>query len=409
MDDASIVATLRQAATSDSRELDRICESVAARLMDAGTEPAFEVRTADFDGDPFLICADRYWRLRFLALPNVLTAGDCARWLGEHVAAEARAEVEQKWSLGYAFITRDNVESRHELDVATGQIIERYEGSVDTAFFAALYHAGKLRANLWWDELYQFLESAPLAVAVGRRRDQPVFTALRSAAAFGSRSITVEYATELLESAWTAPDRTRGVVDLCVQAIWASPPFDGQGELLRLRAREAVAEYPRDAVLRFRLAKGERLSGHHDAALEAIDTALRLLRAIGTRGSHETLQNQFLYERDVILEDQRRTQRYLEMEHRYAEMERRWEAQEATLAELRQTMRSATVRAVELVAVFTAAIAFSVGALQVSLSGEMPLGDRVWLIAALGAGLVLFALLVVGGTWLIAGTHRDPR
>jgi hypothetical protein len=409
MDDASIVATLRQAAGSDSRELDRTCESVAAHLVGAGTEPVFEVRTADFEGDPFLICADRYWRLRFLAVPSVPTAAECARWLDEHVAAVARAEVEQKWSLGYAFITRDNVESRHELDEATGQLIERYEGAVDAAFFAALYHAGKLRSNYWFDELYQFLESAPLAVAVGRRRDEPVFVALRCVAAFGSRAITFERATELLEEAWTAPNRTRNVVDLCVQGIWASPPFHGQGELLRTRALEAVAEYPRDAVLRFRLAKGERLCGQHEAALDTIDTALRLLPAIGTRGSHKTLQDQFLYERDLILEDQRRTQRYAEMEQRYAEMRHRWEAQEASMAELRQTMRSATVRAVELVAVFTAAIAFSVGALQVSLSGQMPLGDRAWLIAALGAGLAIFALLVVGGTWLITGTHRDAR
>lgn len=69
-------------------------------------------------------------------------------------------------------------------------------------------------------------------------------------------------------------------------------------------------------------------------------------------------------------------------------------------------MQSSAIRAVELVAIFTAAIAFAVGSLQITLNGTLALRDRIWLLVLLGAGLALFALLIIGGTWLITRTHR---
>lgn len=77
MDNASISAELGRAAASDSRELDRICEQVAAALINKGVEPSFDIRSADFTADPYLICVDRYWRLRFLDRPTIATAGEC--------------------------------------------------------------------------------------------------------------------------------------------------------------------------------------------------------------------------------------------------------------------------------------------------------------------------------------------
>ena len=36
-----------------------------------------------------------------------------------------------------------------------------------------------------------------------------------------------------------------------------------------------------------------------------------------------------------------------------------------------------------------------------TLNGNLHLRDRIWLVVALGAGLALFALLTIGGTWYI--------
>lgn len=60
MDVASINSRLGQAASVDSRELDRVCEDIAAELIDANIEPPFRIPSADFDTDPWLICFSRH-------------------------------------------------------------------------------------------------------------------------------------------------------------------------------------------------------------------------------------------------------------------------------------------------------------------------------------------------------------
>lgn len=399
MNDTSISAALADARSLDSRELDRACEQIAARLFDDGVEPAFDVTSADFGADPFLICADRYWRLRFLDQPTVETATACARWLLRWVGTEHRPEVFERWALGYAFITKDTVESRDELAEATERIVDEDEASGDVAWFATLYHAGKLRSNFWFDELYRFLESSLLAMAVGSHRSDPLFVALQAFAGLGSRIITEGHAVQLLDQAWRAPGRTRHVVDVCLNGLWVAAPFDAPGPLLRDRAVEAVAEFPDDHLFHFRLARGHRVCGDHEAAIDSIHTALRLLPAIGTRISHKLLQEQYMNEREAI-------QRERLHARTVAAQQRRWDQQERATVELRQTLQANTVRAVEVVAIFTAAIAFAVGSLQITLQGSLGLADRAWLVGLIGIGLVVFALLIVGCTWYITGSRR---
>lgn len=399
MDDNTISEELTRAASADSRELDRTCELVAAALIEQGVEPPFEIRSADFSADPYLICADRYWFRRFHHLPSVRTAAECARWLHTHITAEHRAAIEQKWALGYAFVTKDTVESRSELAEATEQIVSDDHAAGDTAFFATLYHAGKLRSNFSFDELHQFLESSLLAMAAGAHRQDPIFVALEAFAAFGSRTITTEHAITRLNLAWSSPARTRHVVDVAVNALSASAPFAAQGDMLRQHAQEAVDLYPDSDIFHFRLATGEHMCGEHDAALASIDTALRLLPAIGNRGSHKLLQEQYIAKRDAIQEGRLRA-------IWAADQQRRWEHQETANTELRATLQSSAIRAVELVTIFTAAIAFAVGSIQVTLNGTLALHDRIWLVATLGIGLIIFALLIIGGTWFITRTRH---
>ncbi|MBT2397413.1 hypothetical protein [Streptomyces sp. ISL-100] len=421
MEAASHIERLEQVSASDSRELDRVCEEVATALLEGDVEPPFTVASADFAADPHLICADRYWRLRFLDRPSIRTAAACSTWLVGHVSRDHRTEVLEKWSLGYAFITKDSVESTLELSQAVEDIVGHDTAAGDTAYFATLYHAGKLRSNFWFDELHQFLDASLLALAAGVHRQAPLFTALRSFAAFGSRAITAEHAIGLLDQAWSSPERTRHVVDICLNGIQAASPFDGHGELLRDRAAEAVRDHPFDHIFHFRLGSGQHMVRDHDAALASINTALRHLPALGSRGSHKLLQEQYLAKRDAILEgrmraelDAEHAQRLADQEDRHrlrweqleGELRRRGEEQEKAMREGQESARANHVRSVELVAVFTSAIAFAVGSLQVTLTGSFSLRDRLALIGAWGAGHVVFALLVVGGTWLITRPRR---
>ncbi|PZT72727.1 MULTISPECIES: hypothetical protein [unclassified Streptomyces] len=421
MDSGAYTARLNQVVVSDSRELDRVCEEIALALHRDGVEPPFDVASSDFSADPYLICADRYWRLRFLERPSIRTAAVCSLWIGAHVSREARVEVLEKWALGYAFITKDSVESAVELSQGIEDIVSRDTPAGDVAYFATLYHAGKLRSDFLFEELHQFLDASLLSLAAGTHRQSALFTALRSFAAFGSRTVTTEHAVGLLDEAWRSTDRTRHVVDICLNGIQFATLFEGQGELLRERATEAVRDHPGDHMFHFRLATGLHMAGDHDAALRNIDTALRLLPAVGSRGSHKLLQEQYLTKREVIVEGRQRTAQDAAYEqrlaHREAAQQERWARAEeemrrrdvhlnSALRASEESARANHVRSVELVALFSSVIAFAVGSLQVTLTGNFTLRDRLMLISAWGVAHALFALLVIGGTWLITRPRR---
>lgn len=395
-----ITEALETAATASSRELDQACEEIGQRLIDEGIEPTWTLTSTDFDSDTALISADRYWRLRFLAAPSVRTAFECARWLGEHCEPEHYPVIQQKWSLGYAFITKDNVESSRDLAEVTGPFMSNDHGASSVAFFATLYHAGKLRAGFCFEELDDFLHSSFLAIAAGEHRKEPIFVALRGFAAFGKPSVTAAHAIELMEQAWSAPERTRHVVDVCLNGLFVATPFDGHGQLLRDRAEQAIAEYPRDHIFHYRLATGLRMCRDFDGALRNIDAALSHLPKAGTRGSHKELLEQYMFERNAIGVARQLSAMADEQAERAAR-------QESDAADLRQTMNSSTARTIEVVAFFVSAIAFAVGALQVTLIGDLPLGDRAVLLAMFGGGLILFAGLILTGVTLI-NRRRKP-
>lgn len=394
MDHALIESTLGALVAANSRELERECEQIALQYLAQQVEPQFDVDSADFDRDPRLICADRYWNHRFHAEPTLYTAVHCAGWMAEHIAAAVHEPIREKWALGYAFITRDSVESADEIADATADIVAADDSGCNKAYFATLYHAGKLRADFFFDELAQFLDASPLAIAAGPHRQSPLFDALRTFAAFGSHRTTAEYARELFDKVWSAPERTFAVTDVVLNGLAVSADFSGRGELLRDRAAEAVAACPGRHILHFRLATGRWLCGEYDEATLDIDTALRLLPASGWRVSHELLQGQYIARRDAI-----EAARVLDRQAR-ADRER-GERTEIEISRLAESVRGSVVRAVELVSVFAAVIAFAVGSLNISLNGNLSLAGRMWIVAELGVGLALFALLVIGGTWLM--------
>lgn len=408
MDAETISARISAISVDDSRELDYACETLAGELHRAGTEPPFDLTSDDFAGDPYLITADRYWRLRFLERPSVLTAGHCARWLHAHLPDEAEEErgsgrapvrtaVEEKWALGYAFITKDSVETRADLDSSTTELV----GSPELAYFATLYHAGKLRSNFAFDELHRFVESSLIAAAAGTYRRQPVFQALQAFAAYGSRAITAEHARQLLDAAWLDHRRTRATVDICLNALYAATPFEGHDELLRGRAEEAVREWPRDHLFRYRLARGQQMCGRLDDALESVDRALALLPAQGTRGSHKLLQEQYLGRREAILDGRIQARRH-------EEQQRQWEAQNAHNQDLARRLESSTFTTISVVTLFIAAVSFVISSVQLTYAGKLPLADRAWLMAELGGGQLVFATVIIGCSRLLTRPGRRP-
>lgn len=255
MDTATVTALLDEVRTADSRTRDRICDEVAAELLAAGAPPSFEVNSADLRLDPYFMCADRYWRQRFLERPTAHTALECARWMSDYVQDESWGAVAEQWGLGNGFLNRGSVESVDQIAEAVGEAGAGPEAE-RVAFFVTLFHAGKLRANFCFDELHAFLASSPLSLTATSLREEPVVLALRSFAAFGSRALTVAYAAESLEQAWSSPKRTRHTVDICLNGLAFATPFEEQGQLLRRHAEEAVETYPGDHMFLARPATG---------------------------------------------------------------------------------------------------------------------------------------------------------
>ncbi|SCE43455.1 hypothetical protein GA0115242_13721 [Streptomyces sp. SolWspMP-5a-2] len=403
MDTATVAARLEEARGVDPRARSLICDEVSAAFLASGTVPSFGVKGVDPVDDPYFLCADRYWRRRFQERPTARTAAACARWVFDHVRKEGRGAVTERWALGNGFLDRADTEPG-ERTAGMAEQAAAGSGGERAALFVTLYQAGKLRANFRFDELHAFLTFSPAAAAVGSLRTEPVYLALQAFAAFGSRALTVDHARELLERAWSAKDRSRHTLEICLHAVAFAAPFDGQGELLRGHAEEAVRVCPDDHGFHARLAAGRHLCGRHDAALESIDTALSLLAA-APPADLAVLQDHYLTRREAIQEGRLRALRD-------TEQERRWAEQTSANARLERSLQRSSVRAVEVAAIFTAAIAFAVGSLQITLTGTLALSARLWLLTAQGVVLALFAALIVGGTWLITrerGGRRDKE
>ncbi|SBW27975.1 hypothetical protein FDG2_5487 [Candidatus Protofrankia californiensis] len=402
-DVAAILAPLKEVTAADLQALDRVCETTAASLVAAGVEPPFQVTSADLAGDPWLICAERYWGHRLRALPTIETAARCARWLGTHatgLTADQRAAISESWALRFAYTTRDTVESHHDLTAAVGSIVSQYaETSPDVCIFAALFHAGVLRANYWFDELHLFLESSPLTAAAGGQPHRALFTALRAFAAYGSRRRTVEYAANLCTEAWAASPRSHQVMDVLLHALSVAPPFPGQGEQLRARAEEAVAAYPDDHTFRFRLATGQRRCARYAEAADSLDTALQLLSA--AREWDSPFRPQYLRDREMTLD--------LMRQDTHAAVPRQetdsWDM-DAQRLRRRALDPTAAIRLVGLVAVLAIAVLVFTGGM--ADAGQVSLRIRLGQEAALGGSLLLLALIVNVTTRLVVGRRGRP-
>lgn len=263
-----------------SRELESYCEGLARQYLEQGSTPRFMVDAEQrsflvlqVNSDPRLLCADRYWRIRFRKMPRAETAAECADWINVYAAPRIRRALREKWALDFGFITRPSIETPDEIAAAAADIVARNDAD-SRAYFCLLYHAGKLRGNFHWASLQEFLDSSPLAKAASKHQNEPVYVALRSFAAFGGRTGSTRQALALFEQAWSDPQRSYVTIDVALNGLALGTPFPDQGELLCAYAKQALAMYPANHIFLYRLATGYQLSGDFPAALDAIDDAI---------------------------------------------------------------------------------------------------------------------------------------
>jgi hypothetical protein len=271
-----------------------VCERIAGELIEAGALPPWRLGAAD---DSFTLCADRYWRRRFLVEPSLSTARACADWLRRHINADLFPVVGAGWALGYGFITRSTVDSASDVAGAVEDLLADTP-SPEVAWFMAAYHAAKLRANFHGGALAEFVDRSPLAVAAGALGKGFPLAALRCFAAF--RTGEPDAADRAVRCLDDLDSIGPASTEICLHGMAMAPRPEDHAGLLVEHARRAIARWPDHALLYYRLAEGLRQAGDLDEATDAVDHALALLPADGTSDSHDDFQAQFLRLRDSI-------------------------------------------------------------------------------------------------------------
>src|SRR5699024_3760651 len=316
---------------------------------------------------------------------------------------------------GYAFITRGVIESDPRLDTV------RTAGDPDlVAYFVASYQSMKLKFAFRFTDQVRFIDTVNNSPGMSAaQREDPFWIAQEAAARFGDDRSDKDHAESLLIEAWKGAADSHHVADVCVSAVRYARRIKDQGRLLTHYADAALEVYPDDhiflaasaaghhmtAELGARPADGEHASAGTDAnpdlvlALARIDEALTKLPAMGERTSYELFQQQYMAKREAIVDSTihhdriaaRDRQVEQERKKRDADLKAQQERLEDEIARVEEAMdkaddqnRANQVRSVELVAVFSAVIAFAVGALQVTTAGNLPTGDRAWLLTLWG-------------------------
>ena len=133
---------------------------------------------------------------------------------------------------------------------------------------------------------------------------------------------------------------------------------------------------------------------------QRLDNALRLLPATGSRGSHGLLQDQYLRERNLIIDG-------IGEAERAAAEQKRWDAQEATNQELRRLVRPPLSMLAQQAGLFAVIALILVRELR-KVSASASLHDRLWQEVQLGGSLLVVAV-AAGGIAALDRRRRKPR
>jgi hypothetical protein len=181
--------------------------------------------------------------------------------------------------------------------------------------------------------------------------------------------------------------------DILMHAVWLCYRLTRQGEVLEQFTADALSGRTPGAVTHFRRAAALRRLGAWDDAIAELDTALAQLTTASefTR----TFSEQIIREREFIVQARSVGDDIARHESAIGSME-----------------RDSLARSVQIVTLFTAVIAFASGSIGVAQSGTT-LRHQLVIAMALGTGLAMFSLLVIGALrWMTTSAwpvrKRDP-
>ncbi len=235
----------------------------------------------------------------------------------------------------------------------------------------------------------------------------PFVEAARAFAAFGSKDGRDNEATISVQSAWQRcrnSDLLMPVRELCLQALDVADGNSTQAAVLL----EYCDRHERDSlryggsattrsILQYRRARALRVLGRPAEALEAIDAALSLLS--GDNEFVRIFAEQCLRERDFV--------RFAAiMSTAQSEIRAATESVARQELKIESTIERSTIRSTEVLALFSSAVAFAVGAAAIGANARTPTA-AVASISGLALGLLGFVGMIVYVVSATTSINRD--
>jgi len=207
-------------------------------------------------------------------------------------------------------------------------------------------------------------------------------------------------------------DPTASVVcDVLAQAVWLGYRLENQGgSLLEICESWEYINGNSQALIKFRKAAGYRLSGNFDDAIKSIDEALQLVR--DNSGYGEVFVEQCLREREICTSQRSFQQQLASAKGDLQNATKGFEGslnrtKETFQEEMRELEKSSLTRTIEIVTLFSSAVAFVLSTVQMAGKVSNSAADVAPLIILIGTGLASFAGLIV--VLMVWSSRRKPE
>lgn len=211
----------------------------------------------------------------------------------------------------------------------------------------------------------------------------------------------IPQALALVEEAWTdlsEPEAVGAVRDVCLHALWVGSRIPDQGEVLLrycdldAQTAHSVGLKPDRVIALFRKAGAYRMLGRYEEAIEILDNLVNRLQ--GSSEFVRTFSEQVIREREINRLGMSLDGLKSEFDVARGRLEATEEKMTRSEARLGEIEHQGLTRNVQIISMFTAAVAFAVGIASIATkTGSSPLA-AVLVSCALGVGLLGFVFLI---------------
>jgi hypothetical protein len=219
-------------------------------------------------------------------------------------------------------------------------------------------------------------------------------------------------AMSVIDEVWndtSDADRVGSIRDICLHALWIAPDLPNQGEVLLKycdsysQSAHSLGLNPRGVIVQFRRAGALRMLERYDEAISELDEIANQID--GVSEFSRTFSEQLIRERELAKLGLNLAGLKSEFDDSRKRLETTAEKIKESERRLGEIEHQGLTRNVQIISMFTAAVAFAVGLASISSkAGSSPL-SAVLISASLGVGLLGFVFII----YLITRTAEEAQ